>query len=115
MTEDTPIACSLNGPDLRRRLADIAAIGADALVFEAEGGALRFRNEPATRARLEAVIAAESECCAFLRFELRERGDELELEIHAPEGAEPMADELARVFQAGARRSGSTGSADLPP
>jgi hypothetical protein len=98
MSEGAPIACSLNPADLQRRLAEIAALGADALLGQAEDGALRFRDDSATRARLEAVIAAEAECCAFLRFELRERGDELELEILAPEAAEPVVDDLVRAF-----------------
>ncbi len=101
MTESAPIACSLNVAELRGRLAEMAGIGADALLGEADGGALRFRNEPGILARLKAVIAAESECCAFLRFELRTGGGELELEMLAPEGAERVVEALVDAFQAG--------------
>ena len=100
MSPDTPIACSLNAEELPRRLAEIRAIGADALLTT-DGGGLRFRKDETTRARLEAIVAAESECCAFLTFDLRATADALELRITAPEGAEALADELVNAFKEG--------------
>ena len=100
MSPDTPIACSLNAEELPRRLAEKRAIGADALL-EVDGGALRFRNDETTRARLEEIVAAESECCGFLTFDLRATGDELELRITAPEGADALADDLVGAFEEG--------------
>jgi len=99
MSSDTPIACSLNAEELPRRLAEIRAIGEDSLLGVDEAGALRFRNDEATRARLEAIVAAESECCSFLAFDLRTSGEALELRITAPQGAEAVADELVAAFQ----------------
>ena len=98
MTPDTPIACSLSTEDLPVRLAEIRAIGADALLGVDDSGALRFRNDEATRTRLEAFVAAESECCSFLGFDLRPEGDSLELRITAPEDAQALADDLVRAF-----------------
>ena len=65
-----------------------------------EGGvhALRFRPDPTTRRRLEEIIAAESECCAFLDLKLREDEDELVLTIAAPADGQPVAEELALAF-----------------
>jgi hypothetical protein len=103
MTGETPIACSLSADELPARLAEIRAIGADALLGADGAGALRFRNDEATRGRLEAIIAAESECCSFLAFDLRSVGDELELRVTAPDGAEALADDLVRAFAEGAR------------
>jgi hypothetical protein len=103
MSSETPIACSLNAEELPRRLAEIRAVGADALLEVDGGGALRFRNDETTRARLEEIVAAESECCAFLTFDLRATADVLELRITAPEGAEALADELVGAFKGGAR------------
>jgi hypothetical protein len=103
MTPDTPIACSLSAEELPARLAEIRAIGADALLGVDGGGALRFRNDDATRSRLDAIVAAESECCSFLGFDLRADGEELELRITAPAGAEAVADELVRAFAEGVR------------
>ena len=103
MTRETPIACSLSAEELRARLAEIQAIGADALLTVDGAGALRFRNDEPTRRRLETIVAAESECCGFLAFELKAVGDELELRITGPEGAEALADDLAQAFAEGAR------------
>lgn len=52
------------------------------------------------RRRLEAIIAAESRCCSFLSFQLREHPGELLLSIDAPEGAEPVVAELVSAFAA---------------
>ena len=78
------------------------AIGADALIG-GDGRSLRFRNDETTRARLEAIFAAESECCSFLAFDLRAEGDELEFRVTAPEDAQVLADDLVRAFAEGAR------------
>lgn len=103
MAEETPIACSLSAEELPARLAEIRAIGADALLGVDGSGALRFRNDQATHRRLQSIVAAESECCSFLTFELKAVGDELELRVTAPEGAEALADDLLQAFAEGAR------------
>jgi hypothetical protein len=102
MTSDTPIACSLSAQELPARLAEMASLGADALRDVDDGGVLRFRNDEATRTRLEAIVRAESECCSFLSFDLQAAGDQLELRISAPEGAEVVAHDLVRAFTAAA-------------
>jgi hypothetical protein len=103
MTGETPIACSLSAEELPARLAEIRAIGADALLAVDGPGALRFRNDEATLRRLEAIVAAEAECCSFLAFNLKSHGDELELHVTAPDGAEALADDLVQAFAEGTR------------
>jgi hypothetical protein len=100
MTAETPIACSLSADELPVRLAELRSIGKDALLSVSPQGTLRFRADAATRARLEAMIAAESQCCPFLRFELAEDGGALVLSVTAPEGAEPLARDLVNAFAA---------------
>lgn len=100
MTSTPPIACSLGADELPVRLAEIGTLGKDALLSVSPEGALRFRRDEATRARLEAIIAAESQCCSFLSFDLQETADELVLRITAPEGAEPLAADLVNAFAA---------------
>jgi hypothetical protein len=90
-----PLACSLSGPDLEKRLSEIAAIGERAVRV---GDELRFPADASTRERLEGIIAAESHCCAFLSFDLRESGDDLVLTIGAPADGEPMAAGLRQAF-----------------
>jgi hypothetical protein len=102
-SSENPIACALTAAEMPERLAELRSIGADALL-STRGRTLRFRADDRTRARLEAAVTAESECCAFLRFDLHEENGELALTIGAPSGAEPIADDLVAAFQGGASR-----------
>ncbi len=105
MDTDAPIACSLSSDELPERLAELETLGREALLSVSSNGALRFRADAATRERLEAVIAAESRCCSFLSFDLREQANELLLTIGAPEGAEPLAFDLVNALAAGKEAS----------
>jgi hypothetical protein len=101
MTDELPIACSLEASALRRRLEEIAAAGAESLTSRSAEGdthSLRFRSDPATRRRLERIVAAEAECCAFLDLDLRSDGGELVLTIAAPPDGQPVAEQLALAF-----------------
>jgi hypothetical protein len=101
MPADLPVACSLTAAEMRKRLAEMASIGGSSLLTARRTDALavlRFRAGVDRRKRLEAVVAAESECCAFLSMDLREGPDALELRITAPEGAEPVLEELVAAF-----------------
>jgi hypothetical protein len=98
---DRPIACTLNASDLQHRLAEIAQVGADGLSSQSvQDGrhVLRFRADDATHERLNAIVAAEADCCSSLDLALTEDGDELVLTIAAPSDARPLADDLARAF-----------------
>jgi hypothetical protein len=102
MTVRPEIACSLHADELPTRLAEMRSIGTDALLSVSPAGDLRFRADRATRERLDAIIADESACCAFLDFDLRQDESELVLSIRAPEGAEPIVAELVSAFAGGA-------------
>src|SRR5262245_24626957 len=100
MKSDIPIACSLRAPDLRTRLEEMSQLGQDALLSLDSHGAMHFRADPETRARLQAIVRAEAECCPFLDLNLREEASALVLEIGAPEGAEPLVADLVSAFHA---------------
>jgi hypothetical protein len=103
VNDPDPIACTLGASDLRRRLNEIAALGADSLLGHeetGEGHVLRFRNDESTRRRLEKIVTAEAECCSFLEMEIDERGRALFLALAAPAEGRAVADELARAFLA---------------
>jgi len=100
MTE-APIACSLGPGDLRQRLNEIAAIGAEGLIERRADGdrqLLCFRADDETHRRLEAIVAAEAECCSFLELSLERQGGKLVLSIAAPRAGRPVAEELAAAF-----------------
>jgi len=106
MTEPKPIACSLGARELRRRLDEITALGRDSLTAaQTRDGShvLHFRSDEETRRRLAAVVSAESECCPFLDFDLREHDGELVLTLVAPAAGRAVADELVAAFTAGSR------------
>jgi hypothetical protein len=101
MIDPRPVACSLGAGDLRARLEEISAVGAEALIsHQDEAGAhvLRFRADPTTRRRLQEIVAAESACCPFLELELTEHEGQLVLTVGAPEEARQIADGLAVAF-----------------
>jgi hypothetical protein len=101
MSTEPPIACSLTAAELPRRLAEMEAIGRDALLAASATGrraTLRFRPDAQTRHRLEAIVVAESLCCPFLDLALAEEDDALVLSVTAPAGAEPVLDDLVAAF-----------------
>lgn len=102
MDDEIPIACTLTGAQMPERLAEIAAIGRDSLVSVEDALAvpvLLFRDDSQTRERLEAVVAAESRCCAFLKLDLREDFDGLRLTISGPNAAAPIVSDLVGAFR----------------
>lgn len=115
MTElRVPDACSLSQPAFEDRLAWIRA---EVLphVQEREvlddGVAWRFADEPELRAKLERLVALESDCCNSdaIRFELHApSGHDLRLEVHGVDPGHPLlrgpaadAGRVARVAKAG--------------
>lgn len=101
MTDETPIACSLDPGHLQRRLDEITKLGTESLITRKADGdrhVLLFRKNAGTRHRLEAIVAAEAQCCSFLDLSLTQEGDELVLSIVAPAGAELIAAQLANAF-----------------
>jgi hypothetical protein len=101
MTKDIPIACSLGGDELERRLATAAETGADSLIsHETKDNRhlLRFQASTAARRKLDGIVTAEAECCSFLDLSLSEEGSQLVLSIAAPANARAFADELAAAF-----------------
>jgi hypothetical protein len=101
MPEELPVVCSLGAGDLQQRLAAIAELGAESLIDRRQVGArhlLRFRSETRTRERLEDIIRAERECCAFLDLSLEDEAGELILSVAAPEAGQATADGFAAAF-----------------
>lgn len=98
---ELPVVCSLGAGDLQERLAEIAAIGADALIDRSSADGthvLRFRADPESLRRLDRIVKAEAECCAFLDLSLREDKGDLVLSIAAPGAGQETADALAAAF-----------------
>jgi hypothetical protein len=94
---DTPIACTLGPADYRARRATIDDLTRSALRSRSvidDGARLTFTGGAETEEALRELIAAEAQCCSFLRMELRHSGDDLLLEVSGPEDAQPIIAEL---------------------
>jgi hypothetical protein len=94
-----PIACTLTGASLEERAAWLRRLGAAALIEgrrEASRLLLRFRPEAADDVR--ELVRAESECCAFLRFEVDAGRREVVLEVRGPAEAGPVLDDFLAVL-----------------
>jgi hypothetical protein len=108
MSTELPMACTLTPAELPARVAEMAAVGRDALeaaeVRDREA-VLRFRVTGDTRERLAAIVAAEARCCAFLDMDLRHDAGRLVLTVGAPAGAEPVLDGLVAAFRGTAERA----------
>ena len=90
---ELPIACTLTPDGMTARLALIDALAADGLIDRTPTDAglrVRLRDTPEVEQRTRELVAAESECCAFLDFTLDREGGELVLDIAGPEDARPV-------------------------
>ena len=97
-----PIACSLTATELPKRLAEMSDLGRAALIdahTDATRAELRFAAGTGVRDRVEAVVAAESQCCAFLDMTVTDEPDTIVLTIQAPEDAELVLAELVDAFR----------------
>ena len=90
---DVPIACTLTPDGMTARLTLIDALAADGLIERTATDAglrVRLRDSPEIERRTRELVAAESECCAFLDFRLDRDDGELVLDISGPEDARPV-------------------------
>lgn len=91
-----PIACTLTADEIPDRLAQWAAVRANATVASIPGGR-RLVLTDVDRQTLEALVDAERGCCGFLTLTLAEGGTEGELilDITGPAEADPVIEALA--------------------
>ena len=79
--------CSLQGSELAARAAEWQEITRAASSRITEKGKVisTYPLDEDLLRRMRALIAAEGECCSFLRFDLRERRDDFVVELHYPD------------------------------
>jgi hypothetical protein len=102
MPTHVPIACLLNATEYPRRLAEMADVGRAALlevVYDRLRAELRFAAGEGIRERIDAIVAAESDCCAFLTMRVEDAPDLVALTIEAPDEAGPILAELVDAFR----------------
>lgn len=95
MSDIPPIACTLSPTDHRARVEEIAGFARGALRSrEPIAGGERLTFDPGAEPELRRIVAAEAECCAFLRMDVRPADDALVLEVTGPADAQPIIAEL---------------------
>ena len=99
-----PIACSLSPDALTDRIGWIGALNRTFLrAYTLERTTLRLTYDAAAMREVHALVASERDCCRFLRFEIQEVHDTIELRIDAPEVSEMNVEPLFDPFLSGAR------------
>lgn len=93
------IACTLSAGDLKQRVVGIRDLARRSLLSSRrESLRLHLIYGPEALEEVRDLIARETECCAFLGFDLRDDGREVALTITAPVAATAAADELFAHF-----------------
>ena len=101
VNDSAPIACTLSAAEMPRREAQIRALARDGLISvarEEQRAQFRFRAGSDLRRRIDELVDAESQCCAFLDFQVAQERDATVLTISAPHGGEPTLHGLAALF-----------------
>ena len=101
MSDSEQVSCSLEPNARSARTAQIVALGRRALIdadIDATTARLRFAADDGVRAELEAIVAAEARCCPFFEMTVGERDGAIELEVFAPDAAQPEFAWLAASF-----------------
>jgi hypothetical protein len=84
MADSLPlIACSLSAQERRERLAEWRSVLSAADERREIDGGMQYVFRPADGMpdRVRALAAAESECCAFLRFHIQEQPERLTMTV----------------------------------
>jgi hypothetical protein len=88
-----PVACSLDAGGKKTRFDEWRELKRVGLVGESREGRVLttvWTAEAGIPARLEMLIEAERQCCAFLDFEVEELDDVIRVRTVFPEGAESL-------------------------
>jgi hypothetical protein len=80
------VACSLDAGGQRERLAEWAELlgNASASAPTADGSCYSFAASDELEQQIQALAAAEKECCSFLDFEISRRAGTIELTVTSP-------------------------------
>ena len=87
-----PNGCTLESDELVTRIAEWREVSAQALSRKVEPARITsvYPPDPQLLKRLEDLIAAEAECCAFLEFTIQAGTDQTIVQLSFPEEARPL-------------------------
>ncbi len=84
------IACTLDATVFGARVAEWREVARHATERSVQPGRVSATYPGELRDRLAVLIEAESRCCPFLAFEMKEDGASIRLDLTFPAGAEAM-------------------------
>lgn len=95
--KEEAIACSLSGPELLERIKEWREVASRATSRQIQGDRIVATYPPDRQLvqQLHGLIAAEAECCSFMRFEVHEGPDQVVVELQVPED---MSEVLATML-----------------
>lgn len=96
---EVPIACTITegeGAAQEQRLGMLHAAGVLGVERDGLRARIAYRPTPEARDALRAFVATEQRCCPFFDLRVRDTGDDLALEVAAPEEARPLFESLVR-------------------
>jgi hypothetical protein len=107
--KELPIACTLDAAGLADRGEWLRRLGAESLLDgRRTDDGLELRFDAAAQDEVRRWVKAESECCAFLSFDLGPAEGDLRLSVTGPAGAEPILDGLLAALRKSPGRPGHT-------
>ena len=85
-------SCSLSPDALTGRVSEWRALSAHAVRRQVEAGRVvsRYPNRPEIAQWLARLVAAESDCCPFLDFDVHEHDGVIDVELRYPPQFAPM-------------------------
>ena len=101
MNREEPIACTLQAGDYQARMRWIGELNSASLkASHRDGLTLTLVYDAAALGEVRELVRKESECCAFLRFNLDDKPDGVRLSITAPQEAAVAAEAIFAEFTA---------------
>jgi hypothetical protein len=100
---DLPIACMLgadDGPPRMRRWQALAERGRPNARRSGHRVEVHYQPEPGVREELEALVAAERQCCPFVAWDVRDEGSQPVLYVTADPSAPDDVASIAVLFGA---------------
>jgi hypothetical protein len=107
MANEETLACGLSGPELSERIKEWGQVASRATSRHVEKGRILSTYAPDQQLlqQLRRLIAAEAECCPFMRFNVEEGPDEVVVELRVPEDMSEALAVMLGLVNAGPRRS----------
>ena len=102
MANEEMLTCSLGGQQLIERIREWGQLASQATSRHVEKGRIVSTYPPDRQLlqQLRKLIAAEAECCPFMRFDVEERPDQVVVELRVPEDmSEALAVMLGLITQ----------------